>query len=141
MDVSFIINGPPKGKGRPRFSTAGGHVHAHTPQDTLVYENLVKMEYRTQCRQLFLEGPISAEIVGYFPIPASTSKKKQAQMEAGEIKYTKKIDCDNLAKTILDALNGIAYKDDSQICRLYVSKEYSSRPRTVVYLRELQPEE
>ena len=31
-------------------------------------------------------------------------------------------DADNLAKAILDALNGLAYKDDSQIVRLTVEK-------------------
>ena len=40
--------------------------------------------------------------------------------------YTKKPDCDNIAKIILDALNGIAYDDDSQVAMLNVVKLYDA---------------
>jgi hypothetical protein len=33
-------------------------------------------------------------------------------------------DCDNIAKTVLDALNGVAYNDDKQIIQLEVGKYY-----------------
>ena len=58
-------------------------------------------------------------------------------MLAGEIKYTKKVDCDNLAKIVLDSLNGIAYKDDAQIFELSVKKLYADEPRVVVTLTEV----
>ena len=40
----------------------------------------------------------------------------------------------NLAKAILDALNGYAYDDDSRISRLVVTKTYSDNPRVEVML-------
>lgn len=43
-----------------------------------------------------------------------------------EIMPTKKPDCDNVAKMICDALNGLAYKDDAQIVNLNVLKAYTS---------------
>ena len=43
---------------------------------------------------------------------------------------------DNIAKAILDSLNGIAYKDDSQIVSMVVSKKYSNRPRVEITLKE-----
>lgn len=135
--VQFVIPGPPKGKGRPRFRNAGGFMTTYTPKDTANYENLVKVMYDSKYKSVMLEGAIRAEIVGYFPIPASTSKKRQKMMEDGEIKYTKKIDCDNLAKIILDSLNKIAFNDDSQVCELIVQKRYSSQPRVAVRLTEL----
>ena len=55
-----------------------------------------------------------------------------------EILHTKKIDCDNLAKIILDSLNGIAYEDDKQVVRLYVEKIYGEHPRVEVELKEVQ---
>lgn len=58
-------------------------------------------------------------------------------MLEGKIRYTKKIDCDNLAKAILDSLNGIAYKDDSQVCELSVRKMYGEVPKVIVLLTEL----
>lgn len=138
MEVKFTIPGPPKGKGRPRFSTSSGQVRTYTPTETAMYENLIRVTYQSQCRSTFLKGPILAEITGYFPIPKSVSKKKHAEMASGKIKYTKKIDCDNLAKTILDALNQIAYRDDSQVCSLCVGKLYSDEPRVTVRLLELE---
>ena len=36
-----------------------------------------------------------------------------------------KPDCDNIAKAVLDALNGLAYKDDSQVTELTVRKLYA----------------
>lgn len=134
MNCCFEILGQPKGKGRPRMARNG---HVFTPKDTVLYENLVKTMYVAQVGNKFFEGAIKAEIVGYFPIPKSTSKKKRLEMLEGKIEYTHKIDCDNLAKVILDSLNHIAYHDDSQITQLYVSKKYAEEPKVVVTLTEL----
>ena len=59
-------------------------------------------------------------------------------MMDGLVPHTKKCDCDNLAKSILDSLNGIAYDDDSQVCRLIVEKIYGENPRVEVKLKEVQ---
>ena len=37
-----------------------------------------------------------------------------------------KVDLDNLAKPILDSFTGIIYKDDTQIFKLYLEKNYNS---------------
>ena len=138
MKIQFEILGQPKGKGRPRITQTG---HAFTPKDTVMYENLVKLMYSSQVGNKFLEGAIKAEIIGYFSIPKSTSKKKKVEMIEGKIEYTHKIDCDNLAKIILDALNKIAYHDDAQITQLYVQKKYAEEPKVVVTLTELEAKE
>lgn len=138
MKCCFEILGQPKGKGRPRMAKTG---HIFTPKDTVMYENLVKVMYASQVGDKFLNGAIKAEIVGYFPIPKSTSKKKRAEMLEGKIEYTHKIDCDNLAKIVLDSLNKIAYHDDSQITQLYVRKLYAEEPKVVVTLTELDVSE
>ena len=138
MKIQFEILGQPKGKGRPRITQTG---HAFTPKDTVMYENLVKLMYSSQVGNKFLEGAIKAEIIGYLSIPKSTSKKKKAEMIEGKIEYTHKIDCDNLAKIILDALNKIAYHDDAQITQLYVQKKYAEEPKVVVTLTELEAKE
>ncbi len=135
--VTFTIPGQPKGKMRPKVTVQGGYAHAYTPKETTNYESYVKVMYQICKDKAFLEGAISADIVAYFPIPKSTSKKSRALMLAGEIKYTKKVDCDNLAKIVLDSLNGIAYKDDAQIFELSVKKLYADEPRVVVTLTEV----
>lgn len=135
--MKIIIPGVPVGKGRPKFSTFNGHAVAYTPKLTVNYENLVKLAFQQSGETAFdRETQLRAEIIAYFPIPKSTSKKKRGEMESGLILPTKKPDTDNIAKAILDALNGIAYYDDAQICQLHVYKFYSAEPRTEVIIND-----
>ena len=52
------------------------------------------------------------------------------------IRPAKKPDCDNIAKIILDSLNGIAYADDKQIISLSVEKYYGDTPKVCLILQE-----
>lgn len=58
-------------------------------------------------------------------------------MLENEISPTIKPDTDNIAKSILDSLNGIAYKDDKQIVSLKVDKYYSEIPSVSVEIKEV----
>ncbi len=139
-EIKFIVPGEPQGKARPRFVKTGDYTRTYTPDKTVRYENLVKLFYQ-QANGIKLNGEIAAKITGVFPVPKSVSKKKREMMLQGKILHTKKIDCDNLAKIILDSLNGIAYDDDKQICRLYVEKVHGEQPRVEVFLKEVNHEE
>lgn len=139
--VRFTVYGEPKGKARPRFARMGKSVRTYTPAATANYENLIKLSYLRENQGMHLGGALEANITGFFPVPKSESRKRKAAMLEGMLHHTKKIDCDNLAKTILDALNGIAYEDDRQICRLTVEKLYSNEPRVEVMLSELNEQE
>lgn len=134
MLVKFTIPGPPKAKGRPVFSRRGNFVNVRTPEQTVLYENLIKLEYTRQVGDhKFEEGiPLDCRILAYFPIPKSTSKKKRVGMLDGTARPTKKPDNDNIEKVVKDALNGIAFHDDSQIVDNQTRKFYSEQPRTVV---------
>ena len=135
-EVSFTVPGKPFGKQRPRMSRRGKFVTTYTPKETVEYENLVKLSYYNSAGDTKLKGAICADIKGVFPIPKSTSNKQKEKMISGEIKYTKKLDCDNMAKCVLDALNNIAYDDDSQVYKLNVTKEYGENPRVEIKLKE-----
>ena len=73
--LKFIVSGEPQGKGRPRFSKVGNYVKARTPDDTILYENLIKIEYRNQCGAfMYPQGvPLSLDIKAYYSIPQSKS--------------------------------------------------------------------
>lgn len=133
--ISFIVPGEPKGKGRPRI----GKGFAYTPKDTVNYENWVKTCFinRVLDSENVFQGEIRATILCYYAIPNSTSKKKRELIFQDKIRPTKKPDLDNIAKIILDSLNGIAYKDDSQVVMLTVAKYYSENPRVEVILEGL----
>ena len=126
--VSFFVPGEVVGKGRPRFTSYGGYAKAFTPAKTTNYENLVKLSYQEAYRDSRFpdDAQLTMEIVAVFPILKSTSKKNRALMESGEIAPAKKPDCDNIVKSICDALNLVAYKDDSQITDLQIVKRYES---------------
>ena len=135
MTFTFEIVGEPQGKGRPRFSTRGGFVKTYTPEKTASYENFVKLCYLNKYKGQKLDGEIIAEIIAYFSIPKSFSKKKRLEAIEGKIKPTKKPDTDNIAKTILDSLNGIAFEDDKQVVALLVNKLYGEEAKVVVTLK------
>lgn len=130
----FTVPGQPVAKGRPRLGKWG----TYTPEKTVNYENLVKMSYiETYRREDLLKGDLKVTINFYFSIPKSTSKKKRELMLNGEIMHNKRPDIDNCIKSITDALNEIAYKDDNQIVILKASKFYSDEPRTEVIIEEV----
>ncbi len=138
MEVKFTVFGEPKGKGRPRFNTRTGH--AITPKDTVNYETLVHMEYLNQCGNARFpdDAMLDMRIKAYYSIPQSKSKKKKELMRAGVIRPTKKPDMDNCIKIIADALNKIAYHDDTQIVDCQVRKFYSDDPRVEVRILEIK---
>ena len=134
--VAFIIPGEPKGKSRPRFNTRTGR--AFTPGDTINYENLVKLQYQTLVGDKYTDKPVQARISCYYGIPKSMSKSNREKAYHGELRPTKKPDLDNIAKIVLDSLNGLAYKDDSQVVSLRIDKHYADKPLVKVELYELE---
>lgn len=131
MIKTFTIPGEPKGKARPRVTRRG---IAYTPKETVSYESWVRQCYLDNYEQTESKAEISVHITCFFVPPKSVSKKKRQQMLSNKINVTKKPDCDNIAKIILDSLNKIAYHDDSQVVNLYVSKQYAELPLVHVEL-------
>lgn len=114
MRTQFCIYGEPRGKERPKFSTVCGHVTARTPENTVLYENLVKTEYRIQSGVRFADDAmLSVRIFAFLSVPRSASQKKHLAMIDRLIRPTRKPDFDNIGKIICDALNGIAYRDSA----------------------------
>lgn len=131
--IKLTIPGPPCAKQRPRL---GKHT-TYTPTKTVNYETLVKQLYIIQNHRQQLEGQLSMTVRAYFQIPKSESKKKKLDMYECRIRPTKRPDWDNVGKIISDALNGLAYHDDSQIVTATVEKWYSTEPRVEVEIREI----
>lgn len=127
MMVRLTIPGEPQGKGRHRAVRRGDQIATYTPRKTKDYEDEVRFCYRQVYGDLMafaVDEPVSATIIAAFGIPKSTSKRRKVEMMAGSVLPTKKPDTDNIAKIVLDALNGLAYPDDKQVVELQVIKEY-----------------
>ena len=138
MEIKFNIPGKVQAKQRPRFNGK----FAYTPKQTVEYENWVKTCFFNKYKgnQPF-EKPLQVKIIAYYEIPKSTSKKKRQQMLENKIFPTVKPDTDNIAKSILDSLNGITYLDDKQVVKLEVQKYYSQVPSVAVIIKELEERE
>jgi len=135
--IYFVVPGDPQGKGRPKASSRGGFVRMYTPAATRQYEEkiawaatLARGTWPVMCT------PMSLRVVAHHPIPVSWSKRKQQQALAGEL-VPGKPDLDNVAKAVLDALNGVIYLDDKQVIKLVAEKKYSFDPRVEVYVHEV----
>lgn len=133
------MEGNPVPKGRPRFSKVGGFVRSYTPKKTSDYEAQVKAIAQQAMTREPLETPLAAFLYFRLPIPKSYPKKRIAACLAGSERPIKKPDLDNLAKSVLDGLNGVVWADDSQIVSLHVTKVYASAPGVDVHIREELP--
>jgi len=126
----IVVEGKIKGKARPRFNTKTGRTF--TPEDTVSYENWVRINYKDQFGK-YLEGTIKARIIAYYKIPKSYAKKRVQAIREGLEHPQKKPDADNIAKIILDSLNKIAFDDDSQVVELIVIKRYTEQIERVEF--------
>jgi Holliday junction resolvase RusA-like endonuclease len=139
--VIFTVPGEPKGKARPRVTKFG----TYTPKKTKEYETLVAQAFlqATHDKNLkhWMNGePLAVKIVARFGIPKKTTKAMRKAIYDKKVFVTKQPDIDNIAKIILDGLNGVAFSDDKYICELTVCKDYvveGMEPHVVVCICEL----
>lgn len=113
--VSFDVFGRVRGKGRPRFTRSG---RPYTPKATRDYERDIRDAFENapgRPPEPF-SGPIAVCIMTYRQLPKSTPKSVYSEPD------THKPDADNVAKVVLDALNGVAWFDDAQVTSLTVVK-------------------
>lgn len=133
--IEFTVPGEPVAQGRPRFSTRGSFVKAYDPEKSKSYKAYVKLVAMAAMNERSLkafDGAIAVSIRAYVSVPKSKSKKFRENALKGLEHPTKKPDCDNIAKILLDAMTGIVYEDDKQIIRLVVEKFYDEVPRVEV---------
>lgn len=143
LDIHFLIPGEPKGKGRHRSRIAkmgnGKQFVTHyAPKETVEYENLVRLAAsNAMAGRAPSELPVLVELVATCSVPASWSQKKRRAALMGEVMPTGKPDLDNGLKAVLDGLNKIVVKDDAQVCRVGMSKQYGDTPGVFVRVVEL----
>lgn len=132
--LRFTVPGMPVAKGRPRLSTRGGFARAYTPQKTVAYEGLIALAAQTaMLGSPQYDGPISLNVTAVFPVPESWSKKRRQEAQW----HTSKPDGDNLLKAVGDGLNGVVWKDDSQVASARIIKVYGETPGLTVEVEPL----
>lgn len=134
------IPGEPVAQGRPRATTINGRVRLYDPAKSKNYKEQVRLVAQS-ARQMagikLFTGPIRVRMVIHRKIPTRFRKWEKEQASVGKIRPTTKPDSDNYSKSLLDAMNGVIYEDDSQVVELSVSKFYSENPRVEIRVEEI----
>ena len=124
------------GKERPRFNMY--QKRTYTPQKTKNYEGLIKMSFYKKYgfKNEPCKNEIHVKIAVYYKPPKSYSKKKSRELIDNVRGYMCKPDADNIAKAVLDALNGVIWVDDKQVVELTVKKYYGTSDKIQIEIED-----
>lgn len=131
----LVVTGEPVAQGRPKFSTVGGHPRAVDPAKSREYKQIVSVMARQKMERdgrPLMEGPLRLYVDVYRVPPKSMGKRKGGNAATLHLGIHTKPDLDNYIKLVSDALNGVVFADDSQICQIVASKRYSDKPGIVI---------
>ena len=136
--ISFTVYGNPKALQRHRTFMKNGRRINVDPSKADKADFLIQaLNHRPEQP---ITGPIRLTVLFAMPRPKShyrTGKFKTILKPSAPHRHTSKPDLDNMIKLVKDALNGVFYKDDSQICIITANKTYSNTPQTIVYIEEV----
>ena len=136
------------GTGVQRKQDAKGEAikpHAFTPKRTVEWEASIYGQSLEKRPPFPWDGPVALGVAFFKRMPKSVSKKKRQQMiDHTRYPSSARDDFDNMLKSIKDALNGIYWLDDGQVCRMIQvngldsGKYYSELPRVEILVHFLK---
>lgn len=144
MTLYLTIPGIPKAKQSARHCVRFGHVHSYQKKEVVQNEQNIRAIILSQLPKdftPFTQGVIVKRLLYIFPPTSNWSKKKIKELEEDVLIFkTTKPDLDsNLNKALFDAMEGIIYLNDSQVCQIQNnSKVYGFTPRIEIELSEVQ---
>ena len=134
MKIAFTIPGNPVGK--PRMTRQDKWIKRPRVMRYRAWCDMAKIAFKSAWKvsNSFMgeNDALIINITAYLPIPKSLKK----QIIGGQA-HIKRPDRDNILKSVQDALNGVAYKDDRQVYDGRTTKLYSNNPRTEVEIEYL----
>ena len=133
--LAFTVYSEPVPMARPRVAVRGGRAHAYVPARTA--------QAAWEIRQAALivlgstepfAGPLAVEVTAYLRQPASIPKRDKLTALP-----TRRPDCDNFAKTVLDGCSPL-WRDDAQVVDLTIRKRYAvtGPPRWDIAVEEVE---
>lgn len=92
-----------------------------------------------QAIQKIEDGTVSVQIDIFYEIPKSYTKKRKTEIYDSDYQIRPSVrgDIDNVAKSILDGMNGICFKDDIQVAELIVNKRFDVSAGVSVLVKEI----
>lgn len=135
--ICFTIPAVPVAQPRARATTVHGQARMYEAKKTHpihAFKATARMAAAAAYSGPPLDGPISASLTFVFASKTKRMRKPKAT----------KPDCDNLAKGLLDSLNGLLFVDDGQVVELNVSKWHATgdeQPHVQVVIEQLNGKE
>ena len=142
--VHFSVPGQPRGQGRPRVTARRVYRgseekwigQVYKDRTDRVWEGIVREAGRPHFWKPIAVGvPVRLSVVAYFRLPPSRCRKRYPRPQAVHVG---KPDTCNIVKAIEDALNTLAWADDSQVilgpCEKYTCAQIDNRPRTEIVI-------
>jgi Holliday junction resolvase RusA-like endonuclease len=120
--LTVVLNIEPRPAPRPRVTRWGAY---NDPRYT-AYKELIAKEIKQVMKiskLSIIKDAISLNLEFHIAIPKSYTKKQKQDL-IGKFK-TSKPDIDNYIKGVMDALNGVCWIDDAQVCQITAVKHYS----------------
>jgi len=137
--ISFTVPAIPVAQPRPRATAIGGHARVYQPTKHPIAA--FKASVRLAASQAFtgapLAGPLRVDCLFIFP---RTKNQIWKSRPMPRIWHAKKPDRDNCDKAVLDALSGLLWLDDSQVCAGTIEKWIAAgdeQPHVVVTITDL----
>lgn len=113
----------PVPKGRPRVTMTNSGVRTYTPERTMIAEEEVRAHLYKYRDKAFPEYvPVKLSLTFY---RRKSKWKPKNKTQYDKILPVRKPDIDNLAKMVLDAMNGLLFVDDAQITTLILRKKWA----------------
>lgn len=134
----LFIPGDPVAKARPRVATVGGRAHAYTPRRTAAAEQLIRAAWQSAGLPC-LDVPCWVTVVARLRRPKDHLGAGGGVRPGATALLPGKPDVDNYAKTALDALNGVAYRDDALVIQLIARKVYADPPQNAGWRISVEP--
>jgi Holliday junction resolvase RusA-like endonuclease len=129
VNISLTVLEEPVAKPRPRARNFGGRISVYTPTAAKEAEHRIRQQWRAEGFNETLYGPLRVILTAFVSRPQYhyRSGRNGALLRPFAPAWPAvKPDLDNYIKTVLDALNGVAWKDDAQVIDISASKRYAS---------------
>lgn len=137
--MRYTLDIVPKPQSRPRFTRQG---RAYEVKEMKLWKQELAMLLTMRKPKRIEKGAIYVSVTFYIRPPQTISKVKTkhpvSNEELEKIYVDKKPDIDNYVKAVLDASNGLLFKDDGQIAALTTQKLYSLNPRIELEITKLE---
>lgn len=123
--VTFAVYAVPIAQPRQRSAVVAGQVRTYTPakHPVNIFKGQVVLDWRRTVGDMSpIDEPMWLRVLFALPRPKAKCRKKDG---TSRLRHASKPDIDNLVKSLVDALTGLAWTDDRLISEVHATKVYA----------------